>query len=83
MPDALVQHVEITDDRARAAERVTRVAQGAVADDVLTAPFALLGTLDQIEEEVDRHRERWGIRSYVVREGAIDAVSALIARARL
>lgn len=80
--DALVQHVGITDDRVAAAELVASRVSGATPADVLGSPFVLLGTLDELAEEVTRHHARWGFTSYVVRTGAIDAVAALIERLR-
>jgi probable F420-dependent oxidoreductase len=80
--DALVQHVEITDDREAAAERVAGQIAGCSPADVLAAPYVLIGSVSQIEEELAAHRERWGISSYVVREAARDAIAALIERAR-
>ena len=80
--DALVQHVGVTDDRAAAAELVASRVVGASAADVLGSPFVLLGTLDQLADEVMRHHERFGFTSYVVRPGAFDAVAALIERLR-
>jgi probable F420-dependent oxidoreductase len=80
--DALVQHVRITNERERAAHQVAEYVMGASARDVLGAPYVLLGTLDEIAEEVVRHRERWGFTSYVVRADAIDAIAALIDRLR-
>jgi hypothetical protein len=76
--DALVQHVEITDDSAGAAERVARAVPGLTPADVLAAPYALVGTADQLIDELDRHRERWGFTSYVVRVDAIDVVAPLM-----
>jgi len=80
--DALVQHVEITDDRPGAAERVARAVPGLAPIDVLAAPYALVGTVDEVIEELDRHRERWGFTSYVVRADVIDIVAPLIDRLR-
>jgi hypothetical protein len=68
--DALVQHVEITDDRAGVAERVASV-PGLTPADVLAASDAPIETVDEVIEELDRHRERWGLTSYVVRANAI------------
>jgi probable F420-dependent oxidoreductase len=78
--DALVQHVEITDDGAGAAERVASAVPGLTPVDVLGAPYALVGTVDEVIEELDRHRERWGFTSYVIRADAIDIVAPLIER---
>jgi alkanesulfonate monooxygenase SsuD/methylene tetrahydromethanopterin reductase-like flavin-dependent oxidoreductase (luciferase family) len=76
--DALVQHVEITSDRAGAAERVARAVPGLAPADVLAAPYALVGTVDEVIEELDRHYERWGFTSYVVRVDTIDIVAPLM-----
>jgi probable F420-dependent oxidoreductase len=78
--DALVQHVEITDDRNDAAERCAQMAPGTTAAEVVTAPYALVGSVDQIVEELVSHRERWGITSYVVRAPAIELVAPIIER---
>jgi hypothetical protein len=80
--DALVQHVEITDDRAGVAERVARAVPGLTPADVLAAPYALIGTVDEVIKELDRHRERWGFTSYVIRADSIDSVAPLLDRLR-
>ena len=48
--------------------------------DVLAAPYALVGTVEEIADEVLAHQERWGFSSYVVREPAVEAIAAVIAR---
>lgn len=80
--DALVQHVEITTDRAGAAERVARAIPRATPADVLGAPYALIGTAEELIEEIDRHRGRWGFTSFVVRAEAVDLVAPLVRRLR-
>jgi probable F420-dependent oxidoreductase len=80
--DALVQHVQITSDRAGVAERVARAVPGLTPADVLAAPYALIGTVDEVVEELDRHRERWGFTSYVIRADALDIVAPLLDRLR-
>ena len=80
--DAGVQHVEITDDRASAAERVARAVPGLAPIDVLAAPYALIGTVDELVDELNAHRERWGFTSYVVRAQAVDDVASLLDRLR-
>ncbi len=74
---ALVQAVIVTDNRQGVATKIAdRI--GADVDNVLAAPFLLIGTINDMIESIERSRERWGITSYVVRESAIDAVSPLI-----
>ncbi len=78
--DALVQHVELTDRRDDVAERMARRVIGAGPGEILSSPFALVGTIDELADEVTRAYERWGIASYVVRESAVDAIAQLITR---
>ncbi len=78
--DALVQHVEITDDRDTAAARCAQMAPGMTAADVVAAPYALVGSPDELVEEVIGHRERWGISSYVVRAPVLDLIAPIVER---
>jgi probable F420-dependent oxidoreductase len=78
--DALVQHVEITDEPAAVAARVASVAPGLTPNDVLVSPYALIGAVDELVDQLLAHRERWGFTSYVVRADTIDAVTPVIAR---
>ncbi|WP_229075991.1 LLM class flavin-dependent oxidoreductase [Actinoplanes sp. DH11] len=75
--EALVQMVELTDDAEKAAaphaERL-----GMPVADLLTAPFALIGTLDEMRTAMRAHERRWGITRYVVREAALETVAHLI-----
>lgn len=80
--DALVQYVEITDRRDDAAANCARFVSGSTASDVLAAPYVLVGTVDQLVEEIGEHEDRWGITSYVVRSDAIDMVAQIIERLR-
>jgi probable F420-dependent oxidoreductase len=80
--DALVQHVEITDNRADAAARCAQMVPGTTAADVVSGPYALVGSVDELVEELIGHRQRWGISSYVVRAPAIDLVAPIIERVR-
>ena len=80
--DALVQHVEITDHRRDAAERCAALAPGLTPPDVLGAPYMLIGTVDQLVEEIAEHESRWGITSYVVCAAAVDLVAPIIDRLR-
>ena len=82
-PDALVQHVGITDDRCAGAEHVASPRPRREWRQMcIGAPYTLVGTLDQLVDEIMQHYERWGFTSYVVRAGVIDAATALIERLR-
>lgn len=75
--EVLVQMLEVTDDAEKAAaphaERL-----GIPVDELLTAPFALFGTYDEIRAAVRAHEKRWGVTRYVVREPALEAVGTLM-----
>ena len=76
--EALVQHVEITDEPRRAAERITDLIPGTSAADLLEAPFIWIGTPDLIAAQIQEYKRRWGINRYVIRDNAIDAASAVL-----
>lgn len=65
--NALVQYVEITTDRRASAEAIAN----RMGDDpavLLGAPFMLIGTVDEIVEQLHRARERWGLSYFVTRD---------------
>jgi probable F420-dependent oxidoreductase len=67
--NALVQYVEITPDRRATAEAVG--ARLEVDPEVLlNAPYMLVGTVEEIVEQLHRARERWGFSYYVTRDPA-------------
>lgn len=76
--DALVQHVQITDDaEAVAAELATHVA-GASTEDLLAGPFTWIGTAAEIAARVAQHRRDQGITRYTVRADALDDVATVL-----
>ena len=65
---ALVQSVVVTDDReGEAATMVERLAP-LTAKDILGSPFLLVGTEDEIRDELRTHRERFGFSYFTVFE---------------
>lgn len=60
---------EITDDRQAAAERYAGIFAGLSADDVLASPHALIGTSEQIAENLRKRREEYGISYIVINTG--------------
>lgn len=76
--DALVQHVEITDDAKSAAERLTEHVPGASVDDLLGAPFVWLGTVEEIRENLRGHEAALGIERYTVRGPAVADVGRIL-----
>jgi probable F420-dependent oxidoreductase len=77
--EALVQHVEITDD-ADAALKDMADRTGVPAGELRQVPYVLVGTPDEIVAAVREHRRRWGITRYAVRRPALDALAPLLPR---
>ncbi len=73
MPElnALVQVVTVSDDNSELEETkagmLERV-EGLSADDIETAPYVMVGSVDGIVEKLQACRERWGISYFVVRD---------------
>jgi probable F420-dependent oxidoreductase len=80
--DVLVQHVEITGDREAATARFVAGVPSLAVEDLLSCPFVLIGTEDEIAAHVLASRERWGIDRFTVRANALDAISGVIDRLR-
>ncbi|HEU0216723.1 MAG TPA: hypothetical protein VFQ90_08680, partial [Stellaceae bacterium] len=66
--EGLVQRVTITNDRRGAAEELAVRWPQLSANEILEAPYVLIGTVDQIIEDLLARRERWRISSYTVQE---------------
>jgi probable F420-dependent oxidoreductase len=78
--NALVQRVVVTDDRRHAAEALAGQWTQLSAEDILESPYALLGTVDQLVEDLQARRARWGISYYTTHEPYLDAFSPVVAR---
>lgn len=66
--NALVQRVEITDDREAAAAAIADNAEGLTVEHALAAPYLFLGTHDEIADQCRSARDRWGISYFVARD---------------
>ena len=78
--NALVQQVVVTDDRRQAAEELARRWMQLTPDEILQSPYVLIGTVDQMVEDLRAYRDRWGISYYVVHEPYMDAFAPVVAR---
>jgi probable F420-dependent oxidoreductase len=77
--NALVQRVIVTNDRRKAAEELTSRWAPLSADEVLQSPYVLIGTVEQIIEDIETRRERWGISNYTIHEPYLDAFAPVVA----
>jgi probable F420-dependent oxidoreductase len=78
--NALVQRVIVTDDRRQAAEELTRRWPQLTPETLIHTPYVLIGTVEQIVEDLLARRERWGISYYVTFEPYLDAFAPVVAR---
>jgi hypothetical protein len=70
-------------DKARKIEALgydTLVVPDHLADEILRNPFVLIGTVDQLTEDLIANRERWDISSYAIVESSIDDFAPVVAR---
>jgi len=78
--NALVQRVVVTDDRRHAAEELAGRWPQLRPEEILQCPYVLIGTVDQIVEALQAHREHWSISYYVIFEPYVDAFAPVVAR---
>jgi probable F420-dependent oxidoreductase len=71
----------LTDDRAALAEQFAPLF-GLTPAELLEFPHVLIGTTDQICEDLEARRERWDASYIVVQHDAIDAIAPIVARLR-
>jgi hypothetical protein len=78
--NALVQRVIVTDDRRRAAEELANGWTQLNANEILQSPYVLIGTVEQMIEDLQARRERWGISYYIIFEPYLDAFAPVVTR---
>jgi probable F420-dependent oxidoreductase len=79
----LVAQVLTTEDREQAAQFIaTTLAAGyhVTTDQILQAPYLLIGSIDQIYEDLQVRRERFGISYITVFEHSLEVLAAVVAR---
>lgn len=69
--------VAVTNTRARAAAELAS-ALALDPDSILESPHVLVGTVDQIADDLRRRRAELGIERYVVSQSAVDDLAAVI-----
>jgi probable F420-dependent oxidoreductase len=79
--NALVQRVIVTDDRRKAAEELATGRWARLTpEDILASPYVLVGTVDQMVDDLRARRERWGISYVMTHEPFADALAPVVAR---
>lgn len=77
--NVLLQSFELTDDRRAAAERHAADLETSV-DSYLALPFGLVGTIDEVVEDLLARRERWGISYVTVFAEHLESFAAVVHR---
>ena len=79
--NALVQRVLVTDDRRRAAAELAVGRWSQLSpDEILESPYVLIGTVDQMVDDLKVRRARWGISNYAIHEPYLDALAPVVER---
>ena len=79
--NTLVQSVVITDDRREAAEKMAGEWE-VTPDQLLESPLLLIGTIDQLVEQLHARRERFGLSYLTVFERDLASFSPVLIRMR-
>ena len=77
---AQIQRVIVTDRPREAAEELQKTWEQISVDEILAAPFVLIGTVDEMVEALRARRDRWGISYFVTFEPFLDALAPVVAR---
>jgi probable F420-dependent oxidoreductase len=79
---SIVSSVVIAENRREAAERLMRQREwdGISVDRVLEMPSIFIGSVDQIVNEMQVRRERYGISYHVVRDSGLETLAPIVSR---
>jgi probable F420-dependent oxidoreductase len=78
--NVLVQRVVVTNDRREAAEELASHWTQLTPDEILQSPYVLIGSVNQIIEDLQSRRERWDISYFTVFETYADAFAPVVAQ---
>jgi len=76
----LVQRVVLTDHRHEAAEALASRWSQLSPGEILDSPYVLIGTEDQLVEDLQARRERWGISYFTIFEPYMGIFAPVVAR---
>jgi probable F420-dependent oxidoreductase len=77
---ALFQRVVVTEHRRQAAEELQKNWKQLSVEEILQAPFVLIGTVDEMVEALHARRERWGFSYFVTFEQYLETIAPVVAR---
>ena len=77
---AQIQRVIVTENRRETAEELQKTWKQLSVEEILEAPFVLLGTVDEMVEALQARRDRWGISFFVTFEQYLETLAPVVAR---
>jgi probable F420-dependent oxidoreductase len=77
---AQVQRVIVTDRQREAAEGLRKTWTQLSVEEILDAPFVLIGTVDDMVETLYARRERWGLSYFVTFEPYLDTLAPVVTK---
>jgi probable F420-dependent oxidoreductase len=77
---ALVQRVIVTEQRTQVAEELAGRWTQLRAEEILQSPYVLVGTVEQLTEDLRMRRDRWNLSYYVIFEPYMDVFAPVVAR---
>lgn len=80
--NVLVQYVAVTEDRIGVLEQLQRYAPTLTPEEMGELPTLLVGTAEQIAEQLQHNKERFGLNYVTVLEPSLDAFAQVIERLR-
>ena len=78
--NALVQRVVVTEDREREVQTVVEQRPEVPAQELLRTPFMLFGTHDELVQQLNGFRLKYGLSYFVVFERYMEAFAPVVAR---
>ena len=77
---AQIQRVIVTDHRREAAEELQKTWTQLSVEEILEAPFVLIGSVDDMVEALHARRQRWGLSYFVTFEPYLEALAPVVAK---
>jgi probable F420-dependent oxidoreductase len=75
----LIQRVVVVEDRKRAVEELTRHWSQLTPEEFLETPHLLIGTVEQMIEQLRAVRQRWGFSYFTIFEPYLSALAPVVA----
>src|SRR5205823_11659716 len=76
--NALVQDVVITTDHDTGIERLRPELTGLTSEEIATSPYLLVGTVEEIIDQLVERREQLGVSYYVVFEKSMEHLAPIV-----